>query len=100
MNNLLTPPRIPFDAATSSPMRMSMMNVREMRMSMGDRQMAVPVLVRLAPIPIRTVLMLVVLVVHVAMAVFPRLMGMPVLVALGQVQPDANGHQCACGPEQ
>lgn len=62
--------------------------------------MAVPVLVRLAPIPIRAVLMLVVLVVHVAMAVLQRLVRVQVHVALGQVEPDTYGHQCACGPKQ
>lgn len=77
-----------------------MVDIWKMRMVVGDRQMAVPVLVRFAPIPIRAMLVQVVLVVHVAMAVLQRLVGVLVLVTLCQVQPDAKGHQCARWPEQ
>ena len=81
-------------------MRMPMVDVREMRVAVGDRLMTVPVLVRLAPAPVGVVCVLMVRVVHVAMAVLQRLVRVQVRVALGQVEPDTYGHQCARGPEQ
>ena len=55
--------------------------------------------VRLAAVRPELVRVPVVLVVHVAVLVLHRLVDMPVLVALGDVQPDARRHQRGRGPE-
>lgn len=73
---------------------MRVMRVGEMRVTVTQSRMAVPVGVRLPRIDSRLVRVLMVKVVPVAMAVFdimPVLMGM----AFGQVQPDAKPHQSA-----
>jgi len=76
-------------------MAMPVMYVRVMRVAMADRQMAVRVVVRFAAIPVKVVLMLVMRIVRimpVAVRVFGFFMRMLVLVAFGQVQPDADRH--------
>lgn len=64
-----------------------------MRVPMRQRRMPVPVGVRLTGLHTRFVLMAVVFVVAVPMLVLHRLMGMGVLVPLGQMQPEADRHQ-------
>jgi hypothetical protein len=69
-----------------------MMKVRVVRVGMLERLVAVPVAVRLAGWIIWAVLMPVVRVVNVPVRVLHRPVAVPVLVTLGEVQPDANGH--------
>ena len=62
-------------------------------MRVGERRMCVTVGVRLAAIPAGIVRVAMMLVVHVGMLVHERLVLVPVLVALGQMEPHAECHQ-------
>lgn len=81
-------------------MRMSMMDVRKVRMLVHDGEVFVPMIVRFRPVPLERMRMLVVIVVHVRVTMLERCMHMPVFVPLGQMQPDAQGHQAGCQPER
>ena len=70
-----------------------------MRMAVRQRRMGVLVGVRFVAVPVEIVRVLVVFIVYVAMRVGDRLMGMQVLVALGQVQSYARAHQDGGCPE-
>ena len=74
-------------------MTVTMMDVRVMRMRVNEFFVAMSVRVRLAGRVVRVVGVLMVLVMGVQMLMFHRLMLMDVLVAFGQVQPDAEYHQ-------
>ena len=65
-----------------------------MGVTVHERLMNMSMRVRLAPIPI-LVRVLMVLVVHVRMRVLDEFMDVLVLVALGEVQPDAERHEQA-----
>lgn len=78
---------------------MLMMDVRVMRMAVGDRRMGVLVGMRLVPVPVEIVRVLMMLVMHVAMGVGDSLVGVQVFVALGEVQPDTGRHQRGSQPE-
>ena len=74
-------------------MTMPVMQVRVMRMLMPHRFVPVPVGVRLGD---RAVVAVVVMfVVNMGVFVLERLVGVFVVVALGQVHPEAKGHQQA-----
>ena len=73
-------------------MTVTMMDVRVMRMRVNEFFVAMSVRVRLAGRVVRVVGVLMVLVMGVQMLMFHRLMLMDVLVAFGQVQPDAESH--------
>lgn len=80
-------------------MMMLVMDVWVMRMAVGQRHMGVLVGVRFAAVPVEIVRMLMVFVVYVAVRMGDRLMGVQVLVALGQMQPYASAHQRGSQPE-
>jgi hypothetical protein len=72
-----------------------MMHVRGMRVPVLQSLVPVGMGVRLAGRIIGGVDVLVVLVMHVRMRMLHRLMHMLVLVVLGEMQPDTDGHQQA-----
>ena len=74
---------------------MPMMQVRVVRVPMHQALVAVPMAVRLARWIGFSMRVSVVLVVDVAMVVLQRPVNMLVLVPLGQMQPETNGHECA-----
>ena len=74
-------------------MAMPMMRVREVRMAMRERLMAVPMTMRTTGRCPLVMQMLVMGIVDVRVRVFHRLVGVRVPMLLGQVQPDAQGHQ-------
>ena len=71
----------------------SMVRIREMRVAVAHRQMAMNVLVRHTQHDRASVLMLMVRIVNVLMRVFQGLMRMLVSMVLRQVQPDTPSHQ-------
>lgn len=72
---------------------MTVVDVRIMRMPMDEPLVDVPVRVGLAGVRAGVVLVAVMIVVAMAVAVGQRLVGVLVLVALGQVQPRAGTHE-------
>jgi len=81
-------------------MRMLMVDVRIMWLTVRDRFVGVRVRMRLVAIPFEIVRMLVMRIVHMAMRVGYRVMGVQVLVVLGQVEPYARAHQHRRHPER
>lgn len=75
------------------------MDVRIMGMAVGQWRVGVLVGMRFAPVPFEIVRVLVVFIVHVAVGVGDRLMGVQVFVPFGQVQPYARTHQRCGQPE-
>ena len=73
-------------------------DIRVVRMPVQQLRVAVPVHVRLFAVPVGPVLMPVVFVVHVAVLMLHRLVQVPVLVPLAEVQPYAGKHQRGGGP--
>src|SRR5258707_11946680 len=69
-------------------------------MPVVQRAMPVQVAVRLAPIPTALVLMVVMRIVLMLMRMRGGLVHVLMLVALGEVQPDAERHQRRGGPER
>jgi len=69
------------------------MRIGIMRMPVPHRPMDMRVRVRLGAIPREIMLMLVMRVMHMSVLVRQSFMAVFMLVALGQVQPDAGGHQ-------
>lgn len=69
------------------------MDIRIMRMTVGERHVGMLMGVRFAAVPLEIVRVLVVLVMHVAMRVGDWLMGVQMVVTFGQVQPHARTHQ-------
>lgn len=76
-------------------MAVSMMEVRIMQMRMQHRGMAMPVAMRLPFRVTWSMFVLVMRVVAVPMRMGALFMQMRMAVALGQMQPDAEGHQKA-----
>ena len=77
-----------------------MVDVREVGVLVRHHSVCVPMRVRLGALPFEVVLMLVVAVMRMAMGVCQRLMQMFVIMLLGQVQPDPQGHETASQPER
>jgi hypothetical protein len=71
----------------------AVMRIGIMRMPVPHRPMDMRVRVRLGAIPREIMLMLVMRVMHMSVLVRQGFMAVFMLVALGQVQPDAGGHQ-------
>ena len=69
------------------------MDIRKMRVAVGQRIMAMRMRVGLAWRIIRTVAVLVMLVVRVKMVVIEGFVAVLVLVAFGEVQPNPNTHE-------
>ena len=80
-------------------MTVLVVRVREVCMGMLERRVAVPVPVRLAGgrqrFTVGMAVQVVPVVVAVLVVVLDRVVLMPVLVVLGEVQPHAHGHQRA-----
>ena len=74
-------------------MAMPMMRVREVRMAVRKRLMTVPMTMRATGRRPLVVRMLVMGIMEVRVRMFHRLVGVRVPMLLGQVQPDAQGHQ-------
>lgn len=79
--------------------RMPVMNVRIVRMLVRDHFMPVWMHMGFAAIPYKIMRMLMVLVMTVRMLVLHCFMRVLMLVSLGQMQPDTQGHQCARPPK-
>ena len=85
---------------------MPVMDIRKMRMVVANRIMQVRMAVcrtgryLFGMLMLMLMLMLVVLIMSVAMGVLQRLVFMHVLMLLGEVQPDAEHHECRGHPEQ
>ena len=75
----------------------AMMEVRVVRMPVPEPVMPMPVRMRLGRRPLVGVLMM--LVVDMPVFVLDRLVRMVVLMAFGQMQPEAERHQRACNDE-
>ena len=80
-------------------MPVAVMDVREMRMSVAQRRMDVPVRVGLSGWHAKQVLMSMMLIVDMRVLMLERLVDMLVAMPLGHVEPHAAGHQ-HCGPGQ
>lgn len=87
-------------AQEESAVVVTVMQVRVMRMAVPQAAVLMLVAVRLAAVPSERVLVPVMLVVHVLVVVRHLLMDVRVLVALRQVQPDAEGHEGRSDPER
>ena len=74
-------------------MLVAVVQVGVVRVPVHERRVAVPVGVRLLHRPAGNVRVPVVLVVHVPVLVLHRLVRVLVLVPLGQVEPEAEGHE-------
>ena len=77
-----------------------MMNIWEMRMRMRDGNVAMRMSMRFLTVPLEIMLVLVMFIVTVPMSVLQRAMGMRMIVALADMQPDAERHQGRCNPEE
>ena len=76
------------------------MHIRVMRMPVHERLMGVLVRVRLEPIPLEGMSVLMMGIVAMGVRVSHRLVSVLVLVHLGQVQPDSDGHERRRQPER
>lgn len=74
-------------------MLVHVMHVRDVRVTMLQRLVPMSVGVRLAGWIVRCVVVLMVLVVHMRVRMLHRLVHMLMLVTLGKMQPDADGHE-------
>ena len=79
---------------------MPVMDIRKMRMVVANRIMQVRMAVCRTGRYLFGMLMLMVLIMNVAMGVLQRLVFMHVFMLLGEVQPDAEHHECRGHPEQ
>lgn len=84
----------------SGSMRMPVMNIRKVWVFVNHRLMPVPMFVGLLAGPCERMVVVVVLVVDMAVAVFHRLVHMFVFVVLGEVQPYAPSHEGGREPER
>ena len=80
-------------------MYMSVVNIREMRMAVGEGMVLVFMRLGLLPIPAQIMPMLVMLIVGMRVAVFQRLMNMFMFMPLREVKQHANAHQSASEPK-
>ena len=88
------------DCIVRSSVTVPVMQIRIMRMGVFQRRVDVRMGVRFDAVPCGIVGVLVVIVVRVAMIVFERFMLVCVRMALADVQPHADSHQCAGNPER
>ncbi len=77
-----------------------MIGIREMRVLVLQPEVSMPVRVRRRLVMGFRVGVLMVFVMHMRMRVFLRLVDMLVLMAFGEMQPDAEGHQTCRYPER
>lgn len=76
-------------------MYMTMMHIREMRMGVRDAGMLMNVAVGFVTVPLEVMGMLMVLVVNMRMLVLHRFVRVLMRMMFGEVQIDADSHQCA-----
>ena len=76
-------------------MDVSMMNIRVMRMGMCELGVQMRVAVGFLTVPLEVMGMLMVFVVNMVVFVCHCFMGVLMLVMFGEVEIDADGHQCA-----
>lgn len=81
-------------------MSVAMMNIREMSMGVRHRHVLMPMGVRLLAVPLEIVCMLMMFVVAMPVIVVHQHVCMRVLVALANMQPDAEHHQRGGHPKQ
>src|SRR5476649_1817526 len=81
-------------------MPMPMMHIRIVRMAMLHHAVNMHVTMWLRRVPLEPMLMLMMLIMHVPMPVFRRVMQMFMRMPLCQVQPHAHGHQRRRNPER
>lgn len=74
-------------------MPVPVVDVRKVRVPVRQNAMPMRVHMRLAPVPRKVMLVLVMRVVSMRMRVLERLMRVLVLVPFSNMQPDADGHQ-------
>lgn len=80
-------------------MSVAVVNIREMWVFVHHSRMTMPMVMRLAIVPVEIVRVLVVCIMDVLMTVLHRLMHVFVLMVLRQVQPDTPAHQACRQPE-
>jgi hypothetical protein len=80
--------------------RVDMMNIWKMRVRMCEWNVAVRMGMRFLAVPFEIMLMLVMFIVTVPMIVLQRAMRMRMVMALADMQPDAERHQGRSEPEQ
>jgi len=80
-------------------MLVPVVNVREVRMLVGDRGVPVLMHMRFPSIPVDVMRMLMVIVMPMHVAMRHGLMPVLVLMSLGQMQPHTEGHEHAGQPE-
>ena len=80
-------------------MTVAMVDVRKVRMAVGQRLMPVGMGVRLFPVPVEIVQVQVMLVVRMLVRMFERLVVVDMLVPLADMQPYAGAHQRRREPE-
>ena len=81
---------------SGSSVPMAMVGIREMLVLMRQGLVLMSVPVRLCQWGVAAMIMLMVHIMHVFMVVEHWFMHMKMLMALGHVQPDADGHQQTC----
>jgi len=79
---------------------MPVVQIGIVRMRMNQWRMPMRMCVRLLAVPRKVVFMLVVLVMNVPVIMGHRLMHMYMLVPLGEMEPDAHGHERTGAPEK
>ena len=80
-------------------MRVSMVDVREMRVFVSNGGVAVQMIMGFAAIPLKIMRMLVVFVMRMVVDMFEGFMHMFMFVMLGKMQPHAASHQAGGTPE-
>jgi hypothetical protein len=78
----------------------SVVNVRKVRMAVGQDGVAVRMHMRLTAIPRKVVFMPMMLFMRMAMAMLQHIVRVLMLMALADVQPHAQAHQPGGNPEQ
>ena len=77
-----------------------MMNVRIVRVLVGDRCMSVPMNMWFCQIQPSVVLVLIVLIMRMSMCMLKRFVGVFMIVRLGEMKPDTQAHQCGGKPKR
>jgi hypothetical protein len=92
--------RAKFPPAGSRSVNMTMVNVRKVRVHMGDGYVSVRMRVGFFPIPFELVPVLVVFIVPVRMVMVQDFVGMGMLMPLADMKPDSERHQRRGYPER
>ena len=95
----LTRPCMPMVGTQQNSVPVPMVDVRVMRMLVRQGKVGMLMTVWFGAIPRRLMRVLMVRIVHMAMCMYQRLMGVLVCVPLGQVQPHPQRHEGASSPE-